>query len=337
MIGNKLIQLRRIAFKGGTPVRMPDAPAADFLRLEDELENLVRLTLNRASDRNINVVVRFFGFDGTGKRTLEEVGQAFGVTRERVRQITSNLTRRLQRRNLYLPIFRSACNHILENLPSSVSALGRSLHKQEITRTDFDVSGIGSAIRLLDEEDLFDIISIGQERLAVRKNEGEYFLRVPRIARAIVSAFGCGHIEHILAELEIGPEQTFDVPEVAKALDQIPDVRWLDQEHEWFTIVDTKRNRLSNIVRKVLSVAPKIWPAPGLDDTQLSKSGLPLELHRAQITDRRVSAFRVVEALDIVKHVCLCFIARPVRFIAGALGLQRREEALHRSVVPHVA
>jgi hypothetical protein len=39
-----------------------------------------------------------------------------------------------------------------------------------------------------------------------------------------------------------------------------------------------------------------------VDDTWLSKSGLPLELHRAQITDRRVSAFRVVEALDIVKH-----------------------------------
>jgi hypothetical protein len=64
------------------------------------------------------------------------------------------------------------------------------------------------------------------------------------------------------------------------------------------------------------------WPAPGLDDTQLSKSSLHLELHRAQITDRRMSASRVVEALDIVKHVCLCFIARPVRFAAGALGLQ---------------
>src|SRR5262245_24517337 len=79
------------------------------------------------------------------------------------------------------------------------------------------------------------------------------------------------------------------------------------------------------------------WPAPGLDDTQLSKSGLPLELDRAQITDRRVSAFRVVEALDIVKYVRLCFIACPVRFVAGALGLQRREDALHRCVVPHVA
>ena len=87
----------------------------------------------------------------------------------------------------------------------------------------------------------------------------------------------------------------------------------------------------------VIWLGTEIWPAPGLDDTQLSKSGLPLELHRAQITDRRVSAFRVVEALDIVKHVCLCFIARPVRFVAGALRLQRREKAFHRGVVPHVA
>ena len=59
------------------------------------------------------------------------------------------------------------------------------------------------------------------------------------------------------------------------------------------------------------------WAAPGWDDTQLSKSGLPLELHRAQLTDCRVSAFRVVEALDIVKHVCLCVIARPVRNMAS--------------------
>jgi hypothetical protein len=31
-----------------------------------------------------------------------------------------------------------------------------------------------------------------------------------------------------------------------------------------------------------------IWPAPGLDDTQLGESSLSLELHRAQIPDRRV-------------------------------------------------
>jgi hypothetical protein len=56
-----------------------------------------------------------------------------------------------------------------------------------------------------------------------------------------------------------------------------------------------------------------------LDDTQLSESGLLLELHRAQITDRRVSAFRVVEALDIVKHVCLCFIAMYVLLLVRSV------------------
>jgi hypothetical protein len=32
----------------------------------------------------------------------------------------------------------------------------------------------------------------------------------------------------------------------------------------------------------------RMWPAPDLDDTQLGESSLSLELHRAQIPDRRV-------------------------------------------------
>ena len=55
-----------------------------------------------------------------------------------------------------------------------------------------------------------------------------------------------------------GPKQTVDALQVTTILDQNPDVRWLNQEREWFTIIETKRNRLSNIVRKVLSVAQKI-------------------------------------------------------------------------------
>ena len=85
---------------------------------------------------------------------------------------------------------------------------------------------------------------------------------------------------------------------------------------------DNYESHAKVLPRAFMDLDSTIWPAPGLDDTQLGKSSLPLELHRAQITDRRVSAFRVVEALDIVKHVCLCFIACPVRFVAGALGLQ---------------
>jgi hypothetical protein len=41
-----------------------------LLYLEDELEDLVRRMLKDASDRNISIIVRFFGFDGTGRKTL---------------------------------------------------------------------------------------------------------------------------------------------------------------------------------------------------------------------------------------------------------------------------
>ena len=54
----------------------PDRFDSDLPHSEDELENLVRLILKSASDRNFSVVVWFFGFDGTGKKTLEEVGQS---------------------------------------------------------------------------------------------------------------------------------------------------------------------------------------------------------------------------------------------------------------------
>ena len=44
----------------------------------------------------------------------------------------------------------------------------------------------------------------------------------------------------------------------------------------------------------------------------------------------------IVEPFDIVEHVCPQIIPGPVVLLAQALGLQRREEAFHCSVVPAV-
>ena len=43
-------------------------------------------------------IIRFrFGLDGGSERTLEEVGEKFGVTRERVRQIQNIALRKLRK------------------------------------------------------------------------------------------------------------------------------------------------------------------------------------------------------------------------------------------------
>jgi len=50
----------------------------------------------------------------------------------------------------------------------------------------------------------------------------------------------------------------------------------------------TSRYIHSDLERIQEKLDKPFWPAPGLDDTQLGESSLPLELHRAQIPDRRV-------------------------------------------------
>ena len=118
-------------------IRLPGASAASPPLLEEELEQFVRLMFK--SDRNVSIIVRFFGFDGTGKKTLEEVGKEFNVTSERVRQITSKFTRWTGawhgRNDVYLPIFRSACNFIIETLPASLSAISETLFSKRLART----------------------------------------------------------------------------------------------------------------------------------------------------------------------------------------------------------
>ena len=59
-------------------------------------ENVWR-ALNVLPDRERQVIEMRYGLTGGRPRTLEEVGQAFGVTRERIRQIENNTLKKLQK------------------------------------------------------------------------------------------------------------------------------------------------------------------------------------------------------------------------------------------------
>lgn len=58
---------------------------------------------------------------------------------------------------------------------------------------------------------------------------------------------------------------------------------------------------------------------PGFEDTRLRKSVLALEFHRALISDRRVPAFRILEALDVVEHVGPGLVSRPAGLAVAPL------------------
>ena len=60
------------------------------------LKENVDEVLNALSDREAKVLKMRFGLNGSRPMTLEEVGQKFGVTRERIRQIEAKALRKLR-------------------------------------------------------------------------------------------------------------------------------------------------------------------------------------------------------------------------------------------------
>lgn len=64
-----------------------------------ELVNVVRKMINELKPREREVIMARYGIGDGRPKTLEEVGQSFGVTRERIRQIEAKALRSLKRRS----------------------------------------------------------------------------------------------------------------------------------------------------------------------------------------------------------------------------------------------
>jgi RNA polymerase primary sigma factor len=60
--------------------------------------DMVREVINILDPREMTILRYRFGLDGGGEKTLEEVGEKFGVTRERIRQIQNVALRKLRRK-----------------------------------------------------------------------------------------------------------------------------------------------------------------------------------------------------------------------------------------------
>ena len=75
-----------------------DAPIADRSLMNESLSKEINRALSTLSERERDIVKMFFGL-GRQEMTLEEIGDEFGLTRERVRQIKEKAIRRLKQSN----------------------------------------------------------------------------------------------------------------------------------------------------------------------------------------------------------------------------------------------
>ena len=72
-----------------------DSPNADKALINESLAREIERALSTLTERESDIIKLFFGI-GCQEMTLEEIGEKFGLTRERVRQIKEKAIRRLR-------------------------------------------------------------------------------------------------------------------------------------------------------------------------------------------------------------------------------------------------
>lgn len=71
-------------------------PTPDFTLISDSLRNEIERALATLTEREAEVIKLYFGLSKEHSLTLEEIGEKFNLTRERVRQIKEKAIRRLR-------------------------------------------------------------------------------------------------------------------------------------------------------------------------------------------------------------------------------------------------
>jgi len=73
-----------------------DSPSPDKSLLTDSLRKEIERVLSTLTYREANIIRLYFGLNGKHPHTLEEIGEEFNLTRERVRQIKEKAIKRLK-------------------------------------------------------------------------------------------------------------------------------------------------------------------------------------------------------------------------------------------------
>ena len=73
-----------------------EQPSPDTTLMRESLKNEVENVLSTLSEKEAEVIKLYFGINSERSATLEEIGERFNLTRERVRQIKEKAIRNLR-------------------------------------------------------------------------------------------------------------------------------------------------------------------------------------------------------------------------------------------------
>jgi hypothetical protein len=217
--------------------------------LEDELEAALSSVV---SGRNRDMLRQLWGFNGQPPTTLEAVGQCYGLTRERVRQLSAKARKQFNRSWRETPILEKVLRLTEGLVPDTEINVTSMLSKASLIRSKFSMESVLLAAEILEKSHGIETDAIAGANVLFRKGCGALLRILPNEFRKATQANGCISIDRLT--LKCGGRLE-DAEGVQRIISLLPETRWLDEGRNWAMSKQPTRNRVSNLIQKILSVS----------------------------------------------------------------------------------
>lgn len=220
-------------------------------------EELIEIASTDLSERDAAIIGHYFGWEGDGPQTLKQIGDRFGLTRERVRQIGVEQSQRIARTAPYAPTLRRALSTIEARTPLSDADARKLLAQLGIEDSGrIGLRTLRQAARLLEIELPFTLVETGEEPVAVPTHVRDAVDPLLRAARRSAEAWGLTNVDEVLSELGRGTHRPTRST-VSAVLSCFEEFAWLDRSRTWFWLPQG-RNRLREQLTRTMTVARRV-------------------------------------------------------------------------------
>lgn len=222
---------------------------------KEEIVALIQESFSKKElkDRDMNITMRHYGWDGDGGCSLQQTGDEYGLTRERVRQISNAFTKELaplaEARLTTLPALVEALSI---RAPASASRVEKELSDlglagdriEGIIRANAAFSPIKKKLKVVEENGVRYLIIPGMEGVSTK---------IIAHAQKACSHLGMVNIDDLLYLLPgIPKDQAINY--LRDVLETRPDRVWLDAGKKWLWLKESPRNRLLTCLDKMIGV-----------------------------------------------------------------------------------
>jgi hypothetical protein len=249
--------------------RLHDPPdplyaAGQIRQLAERLESIGNCTLEQelieifastGQERNREIVVGYYGWADGRRHTLAEIGEQYGMTRERTRQICAKLVRRKAVATILAPIMDRMLAWLDTRLPAAVDQLEAEIRAMGLTRVGLGLDHVTVAAKLLGRNVPLHVVRVGRGRLAARPEQVAVVPAIVELATKEVFYHGLTTVATIEAQLAEKYGAVRGANLVAETLQLVESFQWLNRADGWFSLAAIRKHGLPKAIDKILAVA----------------------------------------------------------------------------------